>query len=173
MKRLFLTVLLLASVLSLHAQSWFNVGSYNVRYDSSSDKARGDGWDSRSQKIFDLVNYERWEIFGAQELLHNQLEDLLNGLDNYDYIGVGRNDGDKKGEYAPIFYRKDRIRCLDKAGSGSQRLLTLWLQKAGMQTSAAYAHGESSRTRAQSGNSGFSMFTLTTEELWHVEKAAN
>lgn len=114
MKRLFLTVLLLASVLSLHAQSWFNVGSYNVRYDSSSDKARGDGWDSRSQKIFDLVNYERWEIFGAQELLHNQLEDLLAGLDNYDYIGVGRNDGDKKGEYAPIFYRKDRIRCLDK-----------------------------------------------------------
>ena len=114
MKHLFFSVILFLAFISASAQSWFNVGSYNIRYDSSSDKAKGNGWEVRSQELFDLVNYERWEIFGAQEVLHNQLEDLLAGLDNYDYIGVGRNDGDKKGEYAPIFYRKDRMRCLDK-----------------------------------------------------------
>ena len=114
MKRLFFIILFVTAAVTSYGQSWFNVGSYNVRYDSSKDKAKGDGWEARSKELFDMVNYERWEIFGAQEVLHNQLQDMLNNLDNYDYIGVGRNDGAKKGEYAPIFYRKDRIRCLDK-----------------------------------------------------------
>ena len=42
-----------------------------------------------------------------------QLIDLLKGLDGYDYIGVGRDDGGQAGEYAAIFYKKDRLRLLD------------------------------------------------------------
>lgn len=114
MKRLFLAALLVAAAISANAQSYFNVASFNVRYDSKNDKAQGDGWEVRSKELFDMVNFERWEIFGAQECLHNQVEDMVKGLDNYDYIGVGRNDGATKGEYAPIFYRKDRMKCLDK-----------------------------------------------------------
>ena len=114
MKRLFLAALLLLTVLSVSAQSYFNVASYNIRYDSSRDRASGDGWEVRSKALCDMVNYERWEIFGAQEVLYGQLQDMLGSLEDYDYIGVGRNDGDRKGEYAPIFYRKDRMRCLDK-----------------------------------------------------------
>ena len=104
----------MVAALSASAQSYFNVASFNVRYDSKRDKAQGDGWDVRSKELFDMINYERWEIFGAQECLHNQVEDMVKGLDNYDYIGVGRNDGATRGEYAPIFYRKDRMKCLDK-----------------------------------------------------------
>lgn len=100
--------------ISSGAQSWFTVGSYNIRYDNHDDKASGNGWRSRSKGIYDLVNYERWDVFGAQEVLDNQMNDLLNNLDGYDYIGVGRNDGAKEGEYAPVFYRRDRMRCLDK-----------------------------------------------------------
>ena len=96
------------------AQSSFKVASYNVRYDSPSDRERGDGWENRFRYLCDLVEYERWEIFGAQEVLHGQLQDMLALLDGYDYVGVGRNDGATKGEYAPIFYRKDRMHCLDK-----------------------------------------------------------
>ena len=114
MKRLFLAALLVAAAFSASAQSYFKVGSFNIRYDSSRDRENGDGWNVRSKEMYDFLNYERWEIFGAQEVLHNQLQDLLRNLDNYDYIGVGRNDGATKGEYAPIFYRKDRMRCLDK-----------------------------------------------------------
>ena len=85
-----------------------------MRYDSKKDKAVGDGWDSRSQHVYDLINYEGWDIFGVQEVLVNQVNDLVDNLDGYDYVGVGRNDGATKGEYAPIFYRKNRIQCLDK-----------------------------------------------------------
>ena len=30
------------------------------------------------------------------------------------YIGVGRDDGKAKGEYSPIFYKKERFRLLDE-----------------------------------------------------------
>ena len=37
---------------------------------------------------------------------------MLAALPDYDYIGVGRNDGKTGGEYAAIFYKSDRIKCL-------------------------------------------------------------
>ena len=48
-------------------------------------------------------------IMGLQEVLDGQLTDLIDGLGNtnWDHVGVGRDDGDKKGEYAPILFRKD------------------------------------------------------------------
>ena len=46
--------------------------------------------------------------------MHEQLLDILDGLDGYDYIGVGRDDGKTAGEYAAIFYKTDRLRLLDQ-----------------------------------------------------------
>ena len=60
------------------------------------------------------MNFESPDIFGAQEVLHAQLGDLLGALDGYDYIGVGRDNGKTKGEYAAIFYKKDRVKLLNK-----------------------------------------------------------
>ena len=45
-----------------------------------------------------------------QEVLHGQLVDILSGLNNrneneWNYIGVGRDDGHEAGEYSPIIYR--------------------------------------------------------------------
>ena len=34
-------------------------------------------------------------------------------LPEYDGIGVGRDDGKTAGEYAPLFYRKDKYEVLD------------------------------------------------------------
>ena len=113
MKRLPMILAALVLAVTAAAQSSFTVGQFNMRYDSSKDKERGEGWDVRSQKIFDMVNFEGWDIIGAQELLHNQMLDLKNGLDGYDYIGVGRNDGKTKGEYAAIFYKTSRMKCLE------------------------------------------------------------
>jgi len=106
----FLLALLLVSLAS-GAQS-FTIGQFNVRYDNVRDQQAGNGWNTRVKKIGTMIRYEDWDIFGAQEVLHDQLNDLLNTLNGYDYIGVGRNDGETKGEYAPIFYKKSRFQCL-------------------------------------------------------------
>lgn len=109
-RMLLLTVVVLQSF-HVIAQS-LNVGQFNIRNDNPGDKSHGNGWDVRKHKVFDLVNYEQWDIWGAQEVLNNQLEDLMANLDGYAYVGTGRDDGKTKGEYAPIFYKKSRIRCL-------------------------------------------------------------
>ncbi len=47
-----------------------------------------------------------------QEVLHNQLDDIHRALNeaaparpSWSYIGVGRDDGRRAGEYSPVFYR--------------------------------------------------------------------
>ncbi len=37
----------------------------------------------------------------------------MSGLPDYAYVGVGREDGKTQGEYAPVFYRKDKYVLLD------------------------------------------------------------
>lgn len=112
MKRYFSVLLLLLTWLTSPAQSSFIVGDYNIRYNNPEDAKKGAAWADRLPHICDMVNYEGWDIFCAQEVLDDQLQDLLKGLDGYDYIGVGRIDGKKAGEYAPILYRKSRMRCI-------------------------------------------------------------
>ena len=113
MKRcsLFISLALLAA-LSLSAQML--VGSYNIRYKNSGDSVKGNVWEKRCQVICDQVNFISPDIFGTQEVLHGQLLDMLDRLDGYDYIGVGRDDGAKAGEYAAVLYKTDRLRLLDQ-----------------------------------------------------------
>jgi len=113
MKRcsLFISLALLAA-LSLSAQML--VGSYNIRYKNSGDSVNGNVWKKRCQVICDQVNFMSPDIFGTQEVLLCQLLDMLDRLDGYDYIGVGRDDGAKAGEYAAVLYKTDRLRLLDQ-----------------------------------------------------------
>lgn len=112
-KKMLLSLLFTAfAVVQLSAQML--VGSYNIRLKVSSDSIAGNVWQKRCQVICDQVNFMSPDIFGAQEVLHVQLLDMLAGLDGYDYIGVGRDDGKTGGEYAAIFYKTDRLRLLDQ-----------------------------------------------------------
>ena len=89
------------------------VGTYNIRNKNKNDSIKGEIWSKRCQVICDQVNFMAPAIFGTQEVLHVQLTDMLCALDGYDYIGVGRDDGAEKGEYAAIFYQKNRLSLLD------------------------------------------------------------
>ena len=121
MKRSLITYALLLFALVAGAQRTFTVGQYNIRYDAQSDAKNGNGWKQRAQHIRNLIYYEWWDLVGLQEVLDHQLEELKAGLSEYEAIGVGRNDGKKKGEYAPILYKKSRMRCLQSG--------TFWLSE--------------------------------------------
>ena len=112
MRALMTLLLVTTTYLSTNAQQML-VGTYNIRQKNSGDSINGDVWSKRCQVICDQVNFLSPDVFGTQEVLHPQLLDLLKGLDHYRYIGVGRDDGKTKGEYAAIFYRSDRLRLVD------------------------------------------------------------
>lgn len=111
MKKLALLFFFIAVTLGGLAQD-LRVGSYNIRYANEGDAQNGNGWAQRCPVQIQLIRYNAFDVLGTQEVLHPQLLDLLAGLPEYDYIGVGRDDGKTEGEYAPIFYRKDKIECL-------------------------------------------------------------
>ena len=111
MKKLLLFALILAS-LQLSAQQML-VGSYNIRYKNWNDSVQGEHWQKRCQVICDQVNFMSPDIFGTQEVLWEQLQDMKKALDGYDFIGIGRDDGERGGEHEAIFYKKGKLQLLN------------------------------------------------------------
>lgn len=110
LQRMALACLLFITASLAFAQR-LSVGQYNVRYASNGDAHKGYGWKTRLPKIVSLVRYEDWDVIGIQEALHSQYKDLERELDDYGFVGVGRDDGATRGEYAPILYKKSRFVC--------------------------------------------------------------
>lgn len=113
MKKLLCLLLALTIYAGGFAQTKTDVryATFNIRYDNPGDQLNN--WKYRKGNVCKFIQDRNLEIVGMQEVLHNQLKDLLNGLPGYSYVGIGREDGKKKGEYAPIFYRTDRFEVLD------------------------------------------------------------
>lgn len=84
--------------------------TYNIKYDNVSDTVNN--WNFRKEAMVDLVKHYQAEVVGMQEVLHNQLIYLDSSLNQYSYVGVGRDDGKTKGEYAPIFYDGRKLKVL-------------------------------------------------------------
>ena len=151
MRKLFI-VLALCGVSILNAQQ-LNVASYNVRNSNPNDAKAGNGWEQRCPVLTQLITFHDFDIFGAQEVKHNQLEDMLNALPQYSYIGVGRDDGNTKGEYAPVFYRKDKFKLL-KSGNFWLSEDTSKPNKGRMQPIPVSVHGENSKILQVSSDFG-------------------
>lgn len=91
----------------------FRLYTNNIRYDNKNPAKGEPVWAEREPLITQsILNHTRHEpsVVCLQEVLHNQLEDILDSLNkdsSWLYFGVGRKDGKKAGEYAPILYRDD------------------------------------------------------------------
>ncbi|MEX0866768.1 MAG: endonuclease/exonuclease/phosphatase family protein [Pirellulales bacterium] len=83
------------------------VMTFNVRYATAADGL--DAWPFRKEAVGKTVRDSGADVIGFQEVLKTQLADLQEELPDFDYVGVGRDDGKQAGEYAPIFYRRDRF----------------------------------------------------------------
>jgi len=85
------------------------VMSFNIRYGTAND---GDNhWLKRREQLFALLREEQADVVGLQEALHGQIEEILRAIPGYDYVGVGRSDGRRAGEYAAILFRTARLRA--------------------------------------------------------------
>lgn len=82
------------------------VMTFNIRYGSAEDGENS--WNYRKQILFDVISDFNPDLLGMQEVLKFQLDELLDVMPNYSYVGVGRDDGKTTGEFAPIFYSRDR-----------------------------------------------------------------
>jgi endonuclease/exonuclease/phosphatase family metal-dependent hydrolase len=89
-----------------------NIATYNLRYANKTDV--GNLWGDRKQAVVDLIQYHQFDLFGVQEAVKLQLEDLKAAMPEFDYYGVGRDDGKSAGEHSSVFFKRDRFELLDK-----------------------------------------------------------
>ncbi len=94
--------------------------SFNLRYENPEDLGQR-AWKERVIGTVRMIRDESPDVFGVQEALHGQAADLWASLPDYEFSGVGRNDGRRDGEYAGMFFRRDRFEP-DLTDSG-----TFWL----------------------------------------------
>ena len=78
--------------------------TFNIRYSRGIDGINT--WPHRRSLVYDLIHTLQPDIIGFQEPLQDQMDDLIEMLTGYRYVGVAREDGKKEGEYNPIFYRE-------------------------------------------------------------------
>ncbi|EAZ80320.2 endonuclease/exonuclease/phosphatase family protein [Algoriphagus machipongonensis] len=112
---LFLCLFYFSTSLMSQAQT-HNFATFNIRYANNNDV--GNLWENRLPEVSKLIQFHQIEIVGIQEGLHDQVVGLSNSL-GYSFIGVGRDDGTEKGEYAAILYNQDNFKLLDSG--------TFWL----------------------------------------------
>ena len=93
--------------------------SYNIRYDNNWDI--DNSWSNRKDKICHLLTKYNPSIFGIQEGLLNQINFIDSAMIKYDYIGVGRDNGETEGEFCAIYYNKDRYKLIKHS--------TFWLSE--------------------------------------------
>lgn len=95
------------------------VMTFNIRLSTEADKENS--WTNRKNEAIGLLNYYHADFFGVQEAVPQQMIDIKNGMKNYQFVGVGRDDGADKGEYSAIFYDTEKLKVLQSG--------TFWLSE--------------------------------------------
>lgn len=95
-----------------------NVITYNIRYNNPGDGINA--WPNRKSNVKALIKFHDADILCVQEALADQFDDLLENS-NFDFVGVGRDDGKRKGEFSAVFF--DKTRFTKKDGG------TFWLSE--------------------------------------------
>ena len=77
-----------------------------------------------------LMHEENPTVFGLQEACPDQMDYMVENLPEYGYIGVGRDDGKRKGEFMSIFLKKEEVEFIDGG--------TFWLSQTPDQVSKGW-----------------------------------
>ena len=86
--------------------------THNIRYATDAPFEGEQKWEVRRSRLINELRFNTTHCAESficlQEVLHRQLVDIMSSLNSekrtWDYVGVGRDDGDEAGEYSPIIY---------------------------------------------------------------------
>ena len=112
MKTKFLLVLVAMFAWSIGFSLDIRVMTYNVRSGNSADSINS--WKNRKSQVVRAIRSCSADIFGLQEALLVQVNDIATHMPGYDWVGVGCEDGVNKGEYAPVFYNSQKFQLKEQ-----------------------------------------------------------
>ena len=117
----FVTFLIHASIRlkTFEGNDIHSVITYNIKYDDNSNGKNS--WKVRKDAIIELIHKLSPDILGIQEGLIHQVEFLDSKMSDHKYVGVGRDDANRKGEYCAIFFNEKKYKLLKDS--------TFWLSE--------------------------------------------
>ena len=71
-------------------------------------------WTKRIPLVVRTIRNCNPDTFGVQEAHYDWMRALIAAFPDYDYVGVGRDNGKKRGEFSAVFYKKDEFEVIDK-----------------------------------------------------------
>jgi endonuclease/exonuclease/phosphatase family metal-dependent hydrolase len=89
------------------ASAPLTVMTFNIRYGTADDGENR--WGRRRDLLFDVIRTENADIVGLQEALRFQIDQIVEAVPIYAFVGVGRDDGRDAGEFSAILYRRSRL----------------------------------------------------------------
>ena len=95
--------------------------TYNIRYNEERDGVNW--WMNRREHVVSLLRFYSPDVVGMQEVLWDQLVYVDSVMVDYDWIGVGRGDGVRAGEFAPIIYNTQTVELVEGT------VVTKWLSE--------------------------------------------
>lgn len=128
----FFLLVLTTSALTTNAfaNNSVTVMSYNIRCGLCEAPENPHNWKKRKYFVAHLIKTHNPDVIGLQEAELFQVEDLVEMLDDYSWMGVGRDDGRDKGETTAILFRTGRLSL-----QGQQ---TLWLSQTPLKPSLGW-----------------------------------
>ncbi|MFT6865942.1 MAG: endonuclease/exonuclease/phosphatase family metal-dependent hydrolase [Cyclobacteriaceae bacterium] len=108
--RSWLCIFLLFCAILGSSQS-YKIVTYNIRLSLASDSANA--WENRKDNVASMLQFYEPDIFGIQEGLPEQVDYLDENLKSYAYLGVGRDDGARKGEFSAIYFNENRVKLIE------------------------------------------------------------
>lgn len=107
------------TTLASAADAPLRVMSFNLRYATAAD---GDNaWEKRKDVLLETIVAFKPDLLGTQETLALQADFLTEHLKDYKLVGVGRDDGKRKGEFSALLYKTSRFEAVDSG--------TFWLSE--------------------------------------------
>lgn len=111
MKKLFLGALSALLLAACSAPAPLKVMSYNIRFGTADDGVYS--WPCRQDAAVAMIEDQHPAVFGVQEGLRFQLDFIAEKCPEYQYVGVGREDGEARGEHMAVFYDTTRVDLKD------------------------------------------------------------
>lgn len=119
-------ILFLFLQVNLQSQE-MEIMTYNIRYLNETDGENS--WSKRKGHLANQIKFYEPGIFGVQEAVLKQLQHIKQNLDDYEYLGEGR-DGGEKGEFSAIFFDTGRFENMEEG--------TFWLSETPTQPSMGW-----------------------------------
>lgn len=115
----YLVLLIFFSIIRMPYAQNLKVMTYNIKLDYPKEGEHS--WVNRKPFFINQLKFYEPDVLGVQEALPNQMKDIDSLLTDYNFVGVGRDDGKDEGEHSAIFYKKGKIKVLKSS--------TFWLSQ--------------------------------------------